>query len=113
MKRRLFLSSIFCAALSIFAATDIKKYWDEPDLSVRWYPILVLPEGITVVYEVKYGAIYTIECIGLWESKEDYLLTFNTGEGRKLSKNNIVSIFYKKKTDKTYTKVKPREFKVE
>lgn len=112
MKRRLFLASIFCAALTILAGADITKHWDNPDLSVTWTPILVLPEGITVVYEVKYGAIYTIECTGLWESKENYLLTFKTGEGHKLIKSNIVSIYYKKKTDKSYKKVKISEPKI-
>jgi len=105
MKRRLFLLSILLALLPGFAGQSVKKYWNEPDLTVLWTPILVLPTGVTVVYEVKYGAIYTIECTGLWESKDEYLLTFKTKEGNRLQKSNIVSVYYKEKVAKTFTKV--------
>ena len=97
MKRRLFLLSILLALLPGFAGQSVKKYWSQPDLSVLWVPIKILPEGITVVYEVKYGSNYKIDCIGLWQSKKEYLLTFKTKEGYRLQKSNIVSIYYKKK----------------
>lgn len=107
MKRRLFLFAVLLALLPGFAGQSVRKYWDQPDLTVMWIPISVHAEGIEVVYEVKYGAIYTIDCIGLWKSAKDdeFLLTFKTKEGRRLMKSNIVSIYHKVKGEKTFTKV--------
>lgn len=106
MKRRLFLLSILFALLPGFAVQTVKKYWDQPDLKVYWSPIMLSPEGIEVVYEVKYGAIYTIPCIGLWESVNQYLITFKNKEGYRLEKSNIVSVYYRKIENPNFTKVK-------
>jgi hypothetical protein len=77
-----------------FSAVTRATYWGSPDLTEKWVPVLIDSTGITVTYEVKYGGTYTVDCVGLWENKCVYLLTFRDGDGKVLQKDNVVSIYY-------------------
>jgi hypothetical protein len=88
-----------------FSIVTKASYWGTPDLTENWLPIIVNPNSITVVYEVKYGSTCTINCIGLWENKINFMLTFKDSDGRRLQKENIVSIYYKLKGDDELTRL--------
>jgi hypothetical protein len=73
----------------------INKHWgDTPKTESQydWSPVMVSPMGIKVIYTEKYGATKEVECIGLWEDKSNYLLTFRDSEAIKLEKANINGI---------------------
>jgi hypothetical protein len=57
-----------------------------------WRPIKVVPVGICVTWQEKYGMEKSETCIGLWENNSQYLLTWKDNKKIILEKANINSI---------------------
>lgn len=75
--------------------TQVNQHWgDTPKMETQydWSPVMVSPMGIKVTYTEKYGATKVVECIGLWEDKTNYLLTFRDSAAIRLEKCNINGI---------------------
>jgi len=62
-----------------------------------WKPLLVLPDGITVIWQEKYGMEKSEDCIGLWENNTQYILTWKDEQKVYIEKGNVNSIRFKKK----------------
>lgn len=96
MKKVMFI--LLCVIFTIFtqeSTVTINKHWgDTPteETIYDWSPVMISPMGIKVTYTEKYGATKVIECIGLWEDKTNYLLTFKDSAGIRLEKSNINGI---------------------
>jgi hypothetical protein len=72
---------------------DIRKYWQKAiDVPAEWTPIRVNPLGIIVKWHEKYGENREEKCIGLWENKNTYRLTYKDSKFIELQKSNINSI---------------------
>lgn len=61
---------------------------DIPD----WKLIAINKKGITVKWKEKYGNWNTVFCIGLWETNNEYMLTFKDKPGSRLIKSNVSTI---------------------
>jgi len=76
----------------------MNQHWESPpktDADYDWSPIRVSAKGITVTYTEKYGDTKTVDCLGLWEDKDNYLLTFRESAAIRLEKSNINGLEYK------------------
>lgn len=60
-----------------------------------WNPMIVRINGVRVTWSEKYGQVKTIDCIGLWETDQEYMLTWRDGKRITLQKCNVNSIEYK------------------
>lgn len=65
---------------------------DPKELVNEWSVVIVDTNCIYVTWSEKYGPTQTIECIGLWESKDKYRLTFKDSRFFELRKDNVASI---------------------
>ena len=76
-------------------------HWGEPPANVdkpEWVPLLADPNGITVMWDEKYGDSKKENCIGLWfnKSTQQFMLTWKDSKKIILEKSNINSIVYSK-----------------
>lgn len=76
--------------------TTINKHWDSLPNEDYWKCILISPIGICVSYMDELGFKHNETCIGLWENKTQYKLTWKDAKNIILQKSNITSLEYSK-----------------
>jgi len=64
------------------------KSIDNPE----WNVVQINPNGLVVTWQEKYGAEKTESCIGLWENKTQYMLTWKDEKKIFIEKSNLNSI---------------------
>ena len=72
----------------------VNEHWGKPPIEDEydWLPLRVNSLGIVVKWQEKYGPERSEECIGLWENKDKYRLTFRDEKFIELEKSNVNSI---------------------
>jgi hypothetical protein len=63
----------------------------------NWNPLLVSSDGITVTWREKYGAELSEDCIGIWETNNQYILTWKDEKKVYIEKCNVNGIRFTKK----------------
>jgi hypothetical protein len=72
---------------------EIRKFWGKAiDVPEEWSVVRVNPFGIIVKWREKYGENREEKCIGLWENKDKYRLTYKDSKFIELQKSNLNSI---------------------
>jgi hypothetical protein len=75
--------------------SPVVQHWGEAPADIdkpAWTVVKINPAGITVEYQEKYGARISKDCIGLWESPTQYMLTWKDSTKIILEKSNMVSV---------------------
>ena len=65
------------------------------DSKTDWNLIFINADGIIVTWQEKYGLQKKEECVGLWENKTQYMLTWKDGKKIIIEKSNTNSLEYK------------------
>jgi hypothetical protein len=102
MNRRNFFGLLFTIPIVLIASKGVCQMatnWgsSKDDLTIDnpfWNLVHINPKGITVNWQEKYGSLKTENCIGIWENKTEYMLTWKDSKKVFIEKNNLNDIEY-------------------
>jgi hypothetical protein len=75
----------------------MNQFWGNESNDVdkpKWSPVCVSPKGVKVTWVEKYGETKIEICIGLWETTDEYMLTYRDRGGYIIQKSNCDDLKY-------------------